>query len=172
MIGVSRFRRTGAARAVLAALLLAASGAVMSCNVIGAGCNGTACEDLLTINFDGDISAGGWFDGGTGDGGAPTDAIEIDIVTETNGTLTPLETCWLTLGSPKQVVCPDGTGRLFAAQSLTIGGSEITAVGVTMSMNGTQLSQQAITPTYTAQSCACGAGTSHIGTATIILPPT
>jgi len=173
MIGLSRFRRNGAARAMLAALVVVASGAVASCNVIGTGCNGTSCEDVLTISFDGDVSApGGWFDGGTVDGGGPADAIEIAIETETNQTFAPFETCWLTLGNPRQVVCPDGTGRFYDVQSITIGGSEISALRVTMSMNGTQLSQQAITPAYTTQSCACGAGQSHIGTVTIPLPTT
>ncbi len=39
-----------------------------------------------------------------------------------------------------------------------------------MSMNGTQLSQQMISPTYVSQACACGDQTTSIGTATIALP--
>jgi hypothetical protein len=40
-----------------------------------------------------------------------------------------------------------------------------------MSMNGTQLSQQTITPTYVTANCGCGGNfTTGIGTATIPLP--
>jgi hypothetical protein len=171
--GLSRFCRSRAGRAMLAALLVVASGALASCNIIGAGCNGTSCDDVLTIYFDGNVGPpGGWFDGGTSDGGAPADAIEIDIEAEESQTFVPLETCWLTLGNPEQVVCDDGQGRLFVVESLTYSGFGISALRVTMSMNGTQLSQQVITPSYTTQSCACGAGTNHIGTATIVLPAT
>ena len=80
---------------------MAASTSAVSCN-IGAGCNGSDCDGSLTISFDGALTSGsGWYDGGTVDGGAPTDAIEIDTAAqygaaEINQTLTPLETCWLT----------------------------------------------------------------------------
>lgn len=171
MIGLSRFCRNGVVRALLAALFLAASTSALSCNVIGTGCNGTACLDQVTISFAGDVtSVGGWYDGGVVDGGAPVDAIEIDIEAETNQTFAPLTTCWYTTGATRQVLCDDGQGRLFAAESLTYASFDITRLRVTMSMNGSQLSPQTITPSYVTQSCACGAGTSRLGTATIVLP--
>jgi hypothetical protein len=44
------------------------------------------------------------------------------------------------------------------------------ALRVTMSMNGVQLSQQTLSPTYVTQPCGCGGRTSHTGTVHIPLP--
>jgi hypothetical protein len=171
MIGLSRFRRNRAVRGALPALVLVVSASLASCNIIGTSCNGTNCGDLLTISFDGDVtSVGGWYDGGIADGGAPADAIEIDIEAKENQTFVALATCWFTTGARRQVICDDGQGMLYAVKSLTYSGFDIQLLRVTMSMNGTQLSQQTITPSYATQPCACGADTNHVGTATIPLP--
>jgi hypothetical protein len=170
MIDLSHFCRNGAARAALAMLLACASASVISCN-LGRACNGTACDQTLAVDFEGDLSPGSApYDGGILDSGAPPDAIEIDLeeATRTKPTFAPLRTCWLILTAPRQVVCDEGW-RLSSGTVLSFS-SDITQLRVTMSSNGNQLSQQTITPTYTTGPCGCGAGTSRYGTVTITLP--
>ena len=159
---------------VLGLLVAAAPAAASSCDVLGAGCNGTACGDSLLISFDGgDVITGrGQFDGGTVDGGAPPGAIEIDIAAQMNQAFVPLDRCWL-VGPLREVVCDDQQGTpAYINGALEVPGSDVVRLlQVTISVNGTQLSQQTIAPTYVSESCACGAGTASHGTATIQLPP-
>ena len=172
MIGLSCFRCNGAARGMLSALVVIASASVASCNLIGPGCNGTSCDDGLNIYFDGAdvISGRGLFDGGTVDGGAPAGALEIDIATQMNQTFVLLEKCWV-IGTEKQIVCDNDQGRpAYINGAIGFSGSDRRLLQVTFSMNGTQVSQQTVSPTYVMQTCACGAATSNIGTAHIQVP--
>lgn len=171
MIGLSRSFRKGVARAALAASLAYLSASAISCN-IGAGCNGSNCGRTLTLAFEGDLSPGGGpYDGGISDSGAPPDAIEIDLEqsTQTKPTFVPSWTCWLILGAQRQVVCDQGSS-LYITTTLNLS-ADILQLRVTMSMNGQQLSQQTITPTYTTRPCGCGDGTTaSSGTVIITLP--
>jgi hypothetical protein len=155
---------------MLAALLAVASASVASCN-IGAACSGSNCDGSLSIYFDGDWTGGeGAFDGGTVDGGAPADAIEIDIAAQIDQTSMTIQTCWLTLDGQRRVVCDSPQGGTYLLDGpLQFSGSNVRMLTVTMSMNGTQLSQQTISPTYATQICGCGLTTS-IGTAHVELP--
>jgi len=172
MIGLSRFRRNQAGRPTLAALLALASASVASCNLIGAGCNGTNCDNSLSIYFDGDWTGGaGAFDGGTDDGGAPADALEIDISSQTNPPFVTIRRCWLTLNGERHVVCDSPSGGTYLLNGpLPWPAPDAKVLTVTMSVNGTQLSQGMISPTYATHTCACGDLTSSTGTAHIQLP--
>jgi hypothetical protein len=171
MIGLSRFRGNAPARSTLAALLLMASTSVASCNI--GTCNGTACTNDLEIFFDGVRSYdGGGYDGGTIDGGAPADSIEIEIAVELGQTFSSIRTCWLTLAGGRELVCDlQGQLQVLDANPVRLSGYAMRPIQVTMSMNGDQLSQQMLSASYVTQTCACGAGTSTIGTAHIQLPP-
>jgi len=180
MIGLSRSYRKGIARAAIATLLAFASASVTSCN-IGAGCNGTNCDGSLTVVFDPDLDLwverydggiyDGIYDGGISNSGAPSDSIEIAIeeATQTKPTFAPLQTCWMIPEARQQVLCDQGSKGLNATTTLNFS-TDIRQLRVTMSKNGTQLSQQTITPTYTTRPCACGGMTVSNGTVSITLP--
>jgi hypothetical protein len=172
MIGLSRFRRHAGAPVALAALLVVVSASVASCELLGGSCNAPSCGDMSSLVFEGSYSYGrGAFDGPTADGGAPADAIQIDIAMEKNQTFVTLQTCWLTHAATRQLVCGapsqlylnDGSGLQVDVNARTL--------RVTMSENGNQLSQETVSPATTTYSCGCGDVTSTIRTFHIQLPP-
>ncbi len=167
-ISLLRFRR--------AALLVALSASVASCDLlpIGRSCNGPWCGTMTWIVFDGGFSYGnGLYDGGTAagsDGGVPANAIEIDIEEQTNGSFASVATCWLTLAGSGQVVCDrEGQLRLVDGNGLLL--VDVTGpLSVTLSRNGSELSQEILSGTETKRPCGCDNGTATTRTFHVALP--
>ncbi len=171
MISVSHFRRGPAPLAVAA--LAVVTGATASCNVIGASCNGTRCGNDVEIFFDGERSYSGAFDGGAFDGGAPPDSYEIRVEGERNQTFVTIVTCWLSMGAARLLVCEEAGGEPYVLGNGPVWRQviDLTALRVTTSLNGAQLSQAPVSASTTTYPCGCGVGMGTIATAHIQLPP-
>jgi hypothetical protein len=128
MIALSRF-----APFLATALLVASCSSTKTCNDIG-------CTSGLTIELDAPV-----------DGGVPT-TFQIDLAKLADQQITPLTTCTFTAANyAATVACNPEVSRSPLGTDIVIEQTDIKMLRVTVSANGTVLSQQTVTPTYTSR---------------------
>jgi hypothetical protein len=123
------------------ALLLAASSLVGSC--MRGPCNAIGCSSGLTVQLL----------GADRDGGIAAMPFQIAFAKLVNLQVIPLTTCTISSpdGLPDEVVCNPAVQPNFFGAGIHFDDTDIRVLRVTVSQNGTQLSQETYTPEYTSR---------------------